>query len=104
MQLRFKLCIGIRCKFSQAARIEDPWIIGQEMIINNIDEGAAVKTVGGSKKFLCHLRLFVTVSKFVNGAMQADPFPDGGWIVVLLPAFYEITDHIASQDSGIPEG
>ena len=98
-----QLLIGSLGKGGQAAGRESQRVVGQEMIINDIGQGAGIKAVIGAEKGLGLPGNGVSVRKIIDSAVQGNPLLDVFRVVEFFLSLDKVADHIARQDSRIAE-
>lgn len=97
--------IDVFCEIVEGAVAEVLGIVGEVVVVHNIDKGAAVASNCGCKISLRFFGDGVMVGKIVDGAVVENTLADGGGVVEEPGfAFDEIADHIAGEQARIVEG
>ena len=100
-----ELVIGPAGKGLQAGGIgELSRVIGQEVIVSNIDQRAGVKAIIGPEKAFSLPGNGMGIGEGVDGPVEGNAVAYGDWVVQLFFTFYEVTDQIAYGYVGYAEG
>ena len=79
-------------------------VVGQEVIIYDVDEGAGVETIGSPEPGLGFPGYGMSVRETIYGAMEVNTMTDGKWVIQLFLPFYKITDQVSDGDVFDAEG
>ena len=96
-QLRFQFCISALGEGFQLYGFENRFVVGQEMVVNDVHKCPTVQSVNRSEKCFCFLRCGMFIGESVDGPVKHDTVANVRGIVVFFFALHKIADHITRQ-------